>query len=253
MQRSLRFLANTGLLFQGMAIGPKLHAAALAGFDGVEFHDEVQRADAGALAEILSSTGLRVGSLNTCMQTSIGCAALPDEQARFIRDIRAAHDAAQTIGARAVHVLAGRGDWNPTVYAANLRRALDLTDKKLLIEPISHRALPGYALSRLPDALEICAQIDHPRLRVMFDWFHMADTLGPEQARQALQTHRQWIGHVQLAAAGTRTEPDAALVQMVIDAGFGWVGLEYRPTRPEMHVLAELRVSASPDHARHTL
>lgn len=237
----MRFLANTGFLFAGLSLADKLRAAARAGFDGVECHDDVQGADQGELHQIVTESGLRVGSLNTRMGATTGCAALPDAQAQFVQDITEAHQAATAIGARAIHVLAGRGDWNPQVMEANLRRALDLTDRMLLIEPINPQAMPGYALSNLTDALELHDRIGDPRLRVMFDWFHMANTLGPDRAEVALRAHKDAIGHVQLAAATDRSEPDAGLVDLVAQAGFDCVGLEYRPTRPEAQLLAELR------------
>lgn len=237
----MQFLANTGFLFGSIPVVDKVFAAASVGFDGVEFHDEVQHSDPARVADALAQTGLQVGSLNTRMGATVGCAALPEHEAQFAQDMRTAHAAACTVGATAIHALAGCGGGTTGVYVANLRHALDLTDRMILIEPISTHAIPGYFLSTLPDALAICDQIGDPRLRIMFDWFHMAGPMGADAAADALQHHREWIGHVQLASIPTRAEPDADLIALVGGLGVRRVGLEYRPTQPEGQTLARLR------------
>ncbi len=238
----MQFYANTGFLFPALPFPDRLMAAAAAGFDGVECHDEIQRHDAGQVADMLAQTGLAVGSINIRMGDTAGCAALGGHQPQFALDMRAAALTAQAVGARAIHVLAGRGAMDRAVFADNLKRALDLTDRMILIEPISPVAMPGYALNNLPEALALCDQVSNPRLRVMFDWFHMTATLGADAAR-ALQDHRDMIGHVQLASYPDRTEPDAAIVALVQQAGYTRIGLEYRPTRPEAQTLSALRAA----------
>ncbi len=235
----MRFLANLGFLFPALPFPQRIAAAARAGFDGVEFHDQVQRDDPARIADLLAEARLAVGSLNSGMGDSFGLAAIPGAEARFAADLAAAHLAAQAIGAPAIHIVAGRGATDPATYLANLRRALDLTDRVLLIEPISPAAVPGYHLASLDQALAVQDAIGSPRVRVMFDWFHMAATLGPAVAAAALSAHSDRIGHVQLASWPDRTEPGRDLLMLA--AGFQAVGLEYRPTIPEAQALAALR------------
>lgn len=239
----MRFLANTGFLFPGLPVGARIDAAAAAGFDGVEFHDEVQGTDAPALAGQLTRHGLAVGSLNTAMGPGMGRAALPGQEAALAADVAAAERAAAAVGARAIHVLCGRGTGSDAVLVANLRRALDLTDRALLIEPICRAAVPDYHLSDLDQALAVLDAVGSPRVKLMFDWFHMATALGPQGAAAALAAWRGRIGHVQLAGVPGRNEPDPALVAMVRGLGFGAIGLEYRPTLPEAATLAGLRAA----------
>jgi len=237
----VRFLANTGFLFPGLPLAGRIRAAAAAGFDGVEFHDEVQRGDPAEVAGLLAETGLAVGALNCAMGESAGRAALPGQERDFVRDMEAAHAAAQAVGAWAIHVVAGRGASDHATYLANLARALDLTDRVLLIEPICSVAIPGYHLADLATALGVVDRVGSDRLRVMFDWFHMATDLGAEGAAAALVRHRELIGHVQLAGVPGRAEPGGEVLRHVVAAGMARVGLEYRPTRPEAETLAGLR------------
>lgn len=239
----MRFLANTGFLFPALPFADRLRAAAAAGFDGVECHDEIQQHDPGAIAAILAETGLSVAGLNTRMGATAGCAAVPGAEAAFVADLRAAHAAAVRVGAGAIHVVAGKGETARSVYLANLRRALELTDRRLLIEPICPAAIPGYHLATLDDAVAVQDSIGDPRLGILFDWYHMVATLGVQGAAEALARHRDRIAHVQAAAFPRRDEPGGDLIRATEAQGFGALGLEYRPSLPEAAVLASLRAA----------
>lgn len=237
----MKFLANTGFLFPDLPFPERIKAAAAAGFDGVEFHDEIQRHDAAAIADLLAETGLIVGGLNIHMGATAGCAAIVGSAEKFAADMAAAHAAAEAVGARAIHVLAGRGATDPQEYTANLRRALDLTDRPILIEPISRAAMPDYHLYRLQDALDVVAAIADPRLAIMFDWYHSVAELGDIAAAKALDQHRASIGHVQAASFPHRNEPDPAMVDQARALGFTTIGLEYRPTMSEKVALSQIK------------
>ena len=88
----------------------RIGAAAAAGFDAVEFHDEAQGADPDALAAALAETGLPVCGLNVRMGDTAGCAAIPGAEAQARADIDAAVAVADAVGAGAIHVLSGRTD-----------------------------------------------------------------------------------------------------------------------------------------------
>lgn len=232
-------LANTGFLFTDLPFPQRLAAAAAAGFDGIECHDELQGQDTGLIAAELARLGLVMGGLNLRMGPGMGVAALPGHEGRFAVDVAAAHLAATQVGAGAIHVLAGRGDTDEATYRANLRRACDLTDRLLLIEPICAQAVPDYHLSRVEHALEL-AQMLGPRVRVMFDWFHAATELGAAPAAAMLRRHRELIAHVQAASIPDRNEPPAELLQDLAGVGFDRIGMEYRPSRPPADYLRGL-------------
>ena len=56
----MRFSANTGFLFKDLPFLERIAAAAAAGFDAVEFHDEAQGTDPERLAAALAEAGLPV-------------------------------------------------------------------------------------------------------------------------------------------------------------------------------------------------
>lgn len=229
----MRLSANTGFLFTALPFPDRIRAAATAGFDAVEFHDEVQTGDPEAIGGALETTGLPVLSLNVRMGPTSGCAALAGMEGVALADFRAALDAAERVGARAIHVLAGRGAASMDVFAANLRRFAEMTDRTLLIEPIGQTAMPGYALSRMDQAARVLDAAGRPNLGILMDVFHVLSE-GDDPA-EMLARHGERIRHVQIASFPSRGVPGSegpdlrALVPLVRAAGLDALGCEYRP------------------------
>ncbi|MCC5983485.1 MAG: TIM barrel protein [Rhodobacteraceae bacterium] len=233
----LLLAANTGFLWTHLPFVDRIRRAAACGFGAVEFHDEAQSADPSALAEALAETGLPVMGLNVRMGATSGCAAIPGAETSARRDIDAAAALAARLDAGAIHVLAGCTDAPGAgrVFAANLRHALAATDRTVLIEPICAAAKPGYFLNGIAQAAAIIDEIGHPRLKILFDWYHVL-TEGTD-AEAAFRAHAGAIGHVQIAALPGRSEPAphgsppyARLIPAMQAAGYrGAFGCEYRP------------------------
>lgn len=229
----MRYSANTGFLWTDRPFLDRIAAAAAAGFDAVEFHDEVQRHDADAVRAAVTAAGLPVMGLNVDMAETQGCAAIPGEEARAEADFRAALAAAEAVGAGAVHVLSGRTDDGRAdeVLAANLARFAALTDRTLLIEPLCRAAAPGYALRDVDQAARVLDRAGPANARILFDAYHVAQEGHDFVA--AWRAHRDRVGHVQIAHPETRAEPDESL-RPFLDAlrADGWdapVGAEYKP------------------------
>lgn len=241
----MKLSANLGFLFTDLALAARVHAAHQAGFDAVEFHDQPQTTPLEPVLQALAETGLGVIALNTHMGATLGRAAL--SQADFESDLDAAIAAATTLGATAIHITAGTGG-QPAVYLAALARALAQAQCPILIEPICPNAMPGYHLNSLAQAEVILAQLAHPRLKLMFDWYHIATMEGVAPALAHLERLAPHIGHLQLARLGDRGDPVPdqmpelpALLRCARDAGIRVLGLEYRPALPVDATVAELR------------
>lgn len=239
--------ANLGFLFTDLPLEARLQAAADHGFQAVEFHDQPQAYGPTRLARRLEDLGLAVLSLNTRMGEEVGSAALPGQSQRFRDEFRAAHEAAQIIGARAIHVVAGKATGREAreSYLENLAWALEETSLDLLIEPLSPQGTPGYHLTRLEDFAEVARALPSPRLKLMADWFHLVSTYGAGQSLARLTPHLPQVGHAQVARPGDRGDPFpdqmpgfAAFRAALAAAGVETLGLEYRPTRPIAEVLA---------------
>ena len=236
--------ANLGFLFTELDLPARVLAARAAGFDAVEFHDQPQQAGP-ALRSALAQAGLPVLALNTFMGPGKGRAALCAEG--FAQDFAEAERAAAGLGARAIHVTAGLGGQRD-IYLASLTHALRHTMRVVLIEPLCPQAVPGYHLASLAQAEAVLAQCDHPRLKLMFDWYHIANELGVEGALAALARLGPRIGHVQLARPGDRGAPVpehlpelGRILAVMRRLGLGAVGLEYVPDGPVGPVVAAIR------------
>ncbi|MCE7030627.1 hydroxypyruvate isomerase family protein [Jiella avicenniae] len=237
----MRFSANLGFLWTELALPDAIRRAKAAGFDAVECHwpyDQDREAVKAALAE----TGLPMLGLNTrkgSQPGDSGLAAMPGREAEARDAIDEAFDYGAAIGARAVHVMAGKTD-DPgagDVFDANLAYACDRareTGMTALIEPLNPRDAPGYFLIGLDKAVAILERLKRPELRIMFDCYHMQITGGDLLER--FKAHRGLIGHVQFAAVPSRAEPDEGEVAyerlLPAFAALGYeapFGAEYKP------------------------
>ena len=230
------FSANTGYLWTELPFLDRIRQAAVHGFDAVEFHDEARGTDRHELKEVLAETALPVGGINVRMEETFGCAAIPGQGDQAKRDVDEAIEVAEGIDADAIHVLAGLacGQAAHAAFLQTLRHALGHTDRTILIEPVCAEQLPGYFLRTIEQAAEVVSDIGHPRLKIMFDCYHVFRESGDLLAN--FSAHAGNIGHVQIAAAESRAEPFPGeidygnLLPAMRSRGYaGRFGCEYRP------------------------
>ncbi|KQT83031.1 TIM barrel protein [Aurantimonas sp. Leaf443] len=237
----IRLSANLGFLWNDRPLPDAIRAAKAAGFSAVECHWPYGE-EAGAVAAALAETGLPMLGLNTAKGRpgEFGLSALPgrEEEARAAIDEAFFYGA--SIGARAVHVMAGASKGvagAAETFDAHLRYACDRAATRgmgVLIEPLNHRDAPGYFLDTLEGAAAIVRRLGCPDLSIMFDCYHL-QIMGGDLIRR-FEAHRDLIGHVQIAAVPSRAEPDEGeidtprLLRAFDAVGYaGFVGAEYRP------------------------
>ena len=231
------FSANLGFLWADLPLPDAIRAARAAGFDAVECHWPYET-PAQDVQAALSETGLSMLGLNTMRGNpgEHGLAALPGREVEARRAVDQAIAYADAIDARAIHVMAGRGDGVEAraAFLSTLRYACAATDRVILIEPLNRHDAPGYFLRTTDQAADVIAEIAEPNLKLMFDCYHVGRTEGDVLTRfAALQS---LIGHVQIASVPDRAAPDRGeLHYPTILAGLaalGWsaaVGAEYKP------------------------
>jgi hydroxypyruvate isomerase len=202
-----RFSANTGFLWKTLPFLDRLERAKAAGFDAVEFHDEVQDLDVDVVCATLKRLSLEVISINTQNGGTFGCAADPKRPGQARDDIDRAIAVAAATDAGAIHVLAGAGEGASSTasFIDTLTYALDHTDRMIVIEPISPQAVPGYFLTHIAQAADIISHIGHDRLKILFDCFHIQAVEGGVIA--PFEEFAPLIGHVQIASFPARNEP----------------------------------------------
>jgi hydroxypyruvate isomerase len=122
-------------------------------------------------------------------------------------------------------------------YRAALAYAADRLGEHgidLLLEPINGRDMPGYFLNDFDQAAAYVRESSQPNVRLQFDMYHCALIHGDVPER--LKALYPLVGHVQVASAEGRHEPDASgpdypsLFSLLDGLGYdGFVGCEYRP------------------------
>ena len=253
----MKVSANLGFLWSELSLPEAIHAAKKAGFDAVECHWPYDT-PAEAVAQALADTGLPMLGLNTrrgdVAAGENGLSALPGRsaEARAAVDEALAYGAA--IGARAVHVMAGRAQGaaaektyiDTLSYAAGQAAGLGMA---ILIEPLNRHDAPGYFLRTTDQAVAIMDAVGWSALRLMFDCYHVGRTEGDVIHR--LRTLLPRIGHVQIASVPDRGAPDhgeldyPAIFSELNRLGYtAPIGAEYKPMGPTeltLGWLADLR------------
>ena len=232
------FSANTGYLWKELPFIDRIKMAKRHAFCSLEFHDEPHKENLAGLKNLLSEIELNVNGMNARMGDTFGCAAIPDQSDKARNEIKDAITIAEDLGAKALHILSGVTEYNKTsisTYISNLNFALDNSKISILIEPVCEEQLSGYFLRTIDQAAAIIDKIDHPRLKIMFDCYHIYKESGDLVKNFA--DHADKIGHVQIAAAENRAEPfPGALNYSDILPEFkrlgyqGAFGCEYRPS-----------------------
>jgi hydroxypyruvate isomerase len=240
-----RFSANLGFLWQGLPLIAQMEAAAKAGFRAVEMHWPYDT-DPKAVRAACERLGLTMLGVNTVRGDTAkgenGLGALPGRQAEFQAAVDQAIAWQVAAGGTSIHAMAGivKPADKPEatgVWAENLSLAADKAARHgltILLEPLNPRASPGYFYSTLRGAGEMIARVGKPNVKIMFDVHHVGISEGDVLTN--LDTWWPLIGHVQIAAVPSRTEPDEgeinfrAVFEKLDAKGYaGWVGAEYRP------------------------
>jgi 2-dehydrotetronate isomerase len=236
--------ANISFMFMERPFLERFGAAAAAGFPAVECHFPYEH-PIPELRKALRKAGVRLTGINTAPGDQAGdwgLACDPARRAAFRAGVRQALRYAKALDVPTIHVMAGMvadADRKKArrAYMANMAWAADeaaKAGKTIVSEPLNTRDKPGYFISRSDDVVAMIREIGRPNLKLMFDCYHVQIMEGDVTKR--LETHRDVIGHVQIAAVPSRNEPDEGeldhrhLFKALKAIGYaGYIGCEYKP------------------------
>lgn len=240
-----RLAANLSMMFNECPFLERFAAAAAAGFTAVEYLFPYEH-PAAELRSRLDAAGLRQVLFNAppgdWAKGERGLASLPGRQDEFRDGILRALDYATALDCPLVHVMAGIPHGVSAVtaaalYAANLAWAGEqalAAGKKIVIEPINHRDMPGFHLHTVEQGAAVVDAIGRDRLGLQFDIYHCQITQGDVTKR--MEALLPCIAHMQIADVPARHEPGtgeigwAFVFRRIDELGYqGWVGCEYRP------------------------
>ncbi|XP_055299237.1 putative hydroxypyruvate isomerase [Sitodiplosis mosellana] len=245
---SLRFGANLNFLFResGANVLEQFRLARASGFRGIEMvcPEQISKEDVvSAQKENEIEVVLLNVSLGTKPEAAFGCAALPNMENEFRANFQRTLEYAKALNCKKIHIMAGKPadfDAADETYLRNLQFAaeqLESTGIIGVIEPINNYSIPGYYLNCYDKALNILKKLNNTNsIKLMIDLFHLQLIRG--NITNTLNELKSHIGHVQVAQAPQRNEPNAAgevnfkyVFKVLETVGYnGWVGCEYKPT-----------------------
>lgn len=239
-----RFAANLSMMFNEWEFLDRFKAAGDAGFEAVEFlfpyehsPEKVGLALDGAELE-LALFNLPPGDW---AKGERGMAALPGREDEFRAGVDTALAYAHETGVKRLHMMAGHADSNDPAARAAYRASIAYAADKLaehgidlLLEPINGKDMPGYFLNDFDVAAAYVREANLPNVKLQFDMYHCELIHGDVPGK--LKALYPLVGHVQIACADGRHEPDASrpnypqLFAELDQLGYsGFVGCEYRP------------------------
>jgi hydroxypyruvate isomerase len=252
------YTVNCSILLTDLPLLQRPRAARDAGFEAVEFWWPFTSAtpsddDVKAFTQAIQDAGVQLTGLNFAAGDmpagDRGILSNPGLTQDFRSSVDIAIGIAETLGTRCFNALYGNRleDSTPSIQdhvaASNLAYAATAAERigaTVLVEPVS--GAPLYPLKTAADAIGVIERVQtehgNQNLRLLADLYHME--VNGDDTSAAIREYGGRIGHVQIADAPGRGEPGtgtlalADQLQAIVDGGYdGYIGLEYKATRPD--------------------
>lgn len=241
-----RLAANLSMMFNEVPFLDRFDAAAKAGFGAVEFLFPYEW-PAAELKRRLEANGLTQALFNMppgdWAGGERGLASLPGRQQEFRDNVAKALEYAEILDCKLIHCMAGippQGTHPVTaaaLFASNVAWAAEqakAAGRRLALEPINHRDMPGYHLNTMAQGAAVVDALGIDRVGLQFDIYHCQTTEGDVTKRMEALIGR--IVHMQIADVPARNEPGTGEIgwefvfRQIDTLGYtGFVGCEYRP------------------------
>lgn len=234
------------MLFTEVDFLERFALAAKNGFDAVEYLFPYEYS-AEELAECLAKNELKQVLHNLPAGDwgggERGIACIPGREGEFQDGVAKGIEYATALNCPALNCLVGLtpGDVPAELVEKTLvdnirfaAEALDKAGKKLLIEALNDKDMPGFHLVSSKATMELIEKVAHPNVSFQYDIYHMQRMEG--DLVNTIRSLVDKIGHMQLADNPGRHEPGSGeihftnLFKAIDDAGYqGWIGCEYIP------------------------
>ena len=239
----MKLSANLGLLWSELPLLDRVYKAKEKNFDAIEFQFPYE-VDANELKKAIDKINLPIIGINTIKgnvsKGDNGLNAVPSRVQEARSAIDQAIEYAKVIGSKNIHFMCGITEQNHNslkTLVENLQYAvsqLNDTNIGLVIEPKNQKDFPGYFLTNVEQAKEICQLVGNNNVKIMFDFYHVQISQGNVLTR--FKDNFNFIGHVQMASVPERNEPIfgelnySNILSEIYKFGYqGYVGAEYNP------------------------
>lgn len=244
----IRFSAHLGYLFNEVTLPDRAAAAAAAGFTAIE-HPNPFAISPAHMNLSLKRHDLVFSQIAAAVGDSTkgekGITALPGREGDFRQAFTQSLIYATEVDCPFVHPMAGVPPEETTesdvaaVYRRNIAYAVEAThrlDQTVLIEAISHAAVPGYYMSTIEKAVAVQDLFGLENVKLLIDTYH-AQANGFDLLPW-VSSNIERIGHIHIADSPGRHEPGTGTIDFVpilnalVAGGYeGAIGFEYIPSK----------------------
>ncbi|XP_012156145.1 putative hydroxypyruvate isomerase [Ceratitis capitata] len=239
----MKLAANLNFLFTegNKSIAEKIRLAHKAGFRAVEI--PFPNAEQDDVLQAKLDTGIQICLINIALGDSkFGSASVPGAGENFKSHLEETINFAKKVSCKKIHIMAGLIEADEkehlTTYKSNLKYAAPILAAAGIvgvIEPINKYSLPNYFMNSFQIAYNVISEVNSKQIRLMIDIFHLQHIMG--NVTNAFADFKDIIGHIQIAQAPHRHEPDVAgeldfsyIFAVIKSSGYSdWIGCEYKP------------------------
>jgi hydroxypyruvate isomerase len=140
------------------------------------------------------------------------------------------------------NMVAGLKELVPLAEEKKVTICIEMLNSRVNIDMKGH---PDYFCDSIERTIEICKRIGSPRVKLLFDIYHVQIMQGDLIKR--IHEHKDWIAHVHTAGNPGRAEIDSTqeinyppLMKALLEIGYdGYVGQEFIPTHDKIASLAQ--------------
>jgi hydroxypyruvate isomerase len=244
-------------IYRKLPFEQRLEKVAEAGYRAVELVDEYKNwspDDFRRSTAKLRSLGIVVDAM-AGVWTGI---ANPQIQEKFLADLTSLVPIAEQLECPAIIVLSGdrvealSREAHHQSCVENLKRAAEIADKRnltLLIENIDQEENPKYYLTSVAEGFEIIRQVNHPRVKFLYDFYHEQISEGNLIAK--LEKNIAQVGLMHVADVPGRHEPGtgeinyASIYRKLTQLKYqGYVAMEFEPAGDPVTSLRTAREEA---------
>ncbi|MBI1741194.1 MAG: TIM barrel protein [Acidobacteriales bacterium] len=256
-QVPFRFSVMLWTIYRKLPFDQRVEKVAEAGYHAVELVDEYEKwspEDFRRASAKLRSLGIVVDAM-AGVWTGI---ANPQAREKFLTDLTKLVPVAEQLECPAIIVLSGdrveglSREAHHQSCIESLKRAAEIADRRnltLLLENIDQEENPKYYLTSVAEGFEIIREVNHPRVKFLYDFYH--EQISEGNLIEKLEKNIAQMGLVHVADVPGRHEPGtgeinyANIYRKLAQLNYrGYAAMEFEPTGDPVASLRTAREQA---------
>ena len=244
-------------VYRKLPFDQRLEKVAEAGYRAVELVNEYEKWSPDDFRRVqakLRSLGILVDAM-AGVWTGI---ANPDAREKFLADLNRLVPIAEQLECPGIIVLSGdrveglSREKHHQSCIESLKRAAEIADKRnftLLLENIDQEENPKYYLTSVAEGFEIIREVNHPRVKFLYDFYH--EQISEGNLIEKLEKNIEQVGLLHVADVPGRHEPGtgeinyASIYRKLAQLNYrGYVAMEFEPTGDPVSSLRTAREDA---------